>query len=92
MAQRLGASSVVHGSLSRDGGQVRLDVGLFTADSLKPLGRGTVLADADSLSALTDTVVWRLLAEIWRYGRAPTPTLAGHHHPLGTGAPRVSRR
>ena len=75
MAQRLGASSVVHGSLSRDGGQVRLDVGLFTADSLKPLGRGTVLASADSLSALTDTVVWRLLAEIWRYGRAPTPTL-----------------
>jgi len=75
MAQRLGASSVVHGSLSRDGGQVRLDVGLFTADSLKPLGRGTVLAAADSLSALTDTVVWRLLAEIWRYGRAPTPTL-----------------
>jgi hypothetical protein len=75
MAQRLGASSVVHGSLSRDGRQVRLDVGLFTSDSLKPLGRGTVLAAADSLSALTDTVVWRLLAEIWRYGRAPTPTL-----------------
>ena len=75
MAQRLGASSLVHGSLSRDGSQVRLDVGLFTADSLKPFGRGTVLAPADSLSALTDTVVWRLLTEIWRYGRAPTPTL-----------------
>ena len=74
-AQRLGASSVVHGSLSRDGGQVRLDVGMYTSDSLKPLGRGTVLAGADSLSALTDSVVWRLLAEIWRYGRAPTPTL-----------------
>ena len=75
LGQRLGASSVVHGSLSREGSLVRLDVGLFTSDSLRPLGRGTVLAAPDSLSALTDSVVWRLLAEIWRYGRAPTPTI-----------------
>jgi hypothetical protein len=33
------------------------------------------LAAPESLSALTDSVVWRLLADIWRHGQPPTPTL-----------------
>ena len=75
LGRRLGASSVVHGSLAREGARVRLDVGLFTSDSLTPLARGTVLAAPESLSALSDSVVWRLLADIWRRGPPPTPTL-----------------
>ena len=75
LGRRLGASSVVHGSLAREGARVRLDVGLFTSDSLTPLARGTVLAPPESLSALSDSVVWRLLADIWRRGPPPTPTL-----------------
>ena len=37
LARRLGATSVVYGSLARDGARVRLDVGLYTTDSLKSL-------------------------------------------------------
>jgi TolB-like protein len=75
LGQRLGAMSVVHGSLTRDGARVRVDVGLYTTDSLLPLGRGSALAPPESLSALTDSVVWKLLANIWRHGEPPTPTL-----------------
>ena len=76
LARRLGATSVVHGSLGREGERVRLDVGLYTTADLAPLGHGTVLAAPESLSALTDSVVWQLLGEIWRRGKPPTPTLA----------------
>ena len=75
LARRLGATSVVHGSLARDGARVRLDVGLFTTDSLVMLARQSVLAAPESLSALTDSLVWKLLGDIWRHGRPPTPTL-----------------
>ncbi len=63
------------GSLSRDGDKVRVDVGLYSSDSLKPLARAVVVGSPDSLSALTDSVTWRVLAEVWRHGKAPTPTL-----------------
>jgi TolB-like protein len=75
LARRLGATSVVHGSLARDGSRVRLDVGLFTTDSLATLARQSVIAAPESLSALTDSLVWKLLGDIWRHGRPPTPTL-----------------
>jgi TolB-like protein len=75
LARRLGATSVVHGSLARDGARVRLDVGLYTTDSLTTLARQSVLAAPESLGALTDSVVWKLLGDIWRHGRPPTPTL-----------------
>jgi TolB-like protein/tetratricopeptide (TPR) repeat protein len=75
LARRFGATSVVSGSLARDGARVRLDVGLYTTDDLTPLARRSVLAAPESLSALTDSVVWKLLADIWRRGTPPTPTL-----------------
>jgi serine/threonine-protein kinase len=75
LGRRLGATSVVHGSLAREGARVRLDVGLYTGDSLQPLAQGTVLAAPESLSALTDSVVWQLLQGIWRHGAPPTPTI-----------------
>ena len=34
-----------------------------------------MVAAPESLSVLTDSVVWTLLADIWRHGRPPTPTL-----------------
>jgi len=75
LARRLGATSLVHGSLAREGARVRLDVGLYTSDSLTPLAHRSVLAAPESLSALTDSVVWKLLADIWRNGPPPTPAL-----------------
>ncbi len=75
LGRRYGAGSVVSGSLSRDGQRVRVDVGLYSSDSMKPLARAVVVGPPDSLSALTDSVTWRVLAEVWRHGKAPTPTL-----------------
>ena len=75
LARRLGATSVVSGSLARDGARVRVDVGLYTTEGLVPLAQRSVLAAPESLSALTDSVVWKLLADIWRHGTPPTPTL-----------------
>ena len=41
--------------------QVRLDVGLFTSDSAKPLARASVTAPPDSIEALTNGVIKALL-------------------------------
>lgn len=76
LARRLGASSAVHGSLVRVGNGVRLDFGLFTTDSAKPIARGAVTAAPESLTALTDSATWTLLREVWRSRAAPTPSLA----------------
>ncbi len=75
LGRKYGATSVVAGSLSRDGQRVRVDVGLYSSDSLRPLARTVVVGPSDSLSALTDSVTWRVLAEVWRHGTPPTPTL-----------------
>jgi len=75
LGRRYGATSVVAGSIARDGARVRLDVGLYTSDSLVPLGRAVVTGSSDSLTALTDSVTWRVLDAVWRRGTAPTPTL-----------------
>ncbi len=75
LGRRYGAMSVVAGSLARDGGKVRLDVGLYSSDSLLPLARAVVTGPPDSLGALTDSVTWRVLDAVWRRGTPPTPTL-----------------
>ena len=75
LGRRYGATSVVAGSIARDGARVRLDVGLYTSDSLVPLARAVVTGSPDSLTALTDSVTWRVLDAVWRRGTAPTPTL-----------------
>jgi TolB-like protein len=75
LGRRYGAMSVVAGSLARDGGKVRLDVGLYSSDSLLPLARAVVTGSPDSLGALTDSVTWRVLDAVWRRGTPPTPTL-----------------
>ena len=75
LARRYGATSVVTGSVVRNGAKVRLDVGLYSTDSLMPLARAVVTGPPDSLSLLTDSVTWRVLHGVWRRGRAPTPAL-----------------
>jgi TolB-like protein len=76
LARRLGASSFVHGSVVRAGANVRLDVGLFTADSAAPIAQASVSAPPDNLTALTDSLTWALLRQVWRTREAPTPMLA----------------
>ncbi|HSD33729.1 MAG TPA: protein kinase [Gemmatimonadales bacterium] len=75
LGRRFGAGSIVHGTLVRQGPAVRADVDLYTADSLVSLARISVTAPAESIAALTDSITWRLLREVWRGGRPPSPSL-----------------
>ena len=77
LARRVRARSALLGTLVGDGVKVRLDLGLYDAASLAPLAQGiTVIAHRDSLAALTDSVVWAVLRQIWQRGEPPTPSLA----------------
>jgi TolB-like protein len=77
LARRLGASSVVHGTIVAAGPAVRVDVSLFTADGGTTVARASVTADPGDLTTITDSLTWALLREIWRSRAPPTPSLAG---------------
>jgi TolB-like protein len=77
LAHRLGARSALQGTTIRDGDRVRLDFGLYDALDQKPLAQGiTVIAHRDSLAALSDSVSWGVLRQVWRRGTPPTTSLA----------------
>jgi len=73
IARRLGARSVLHGTLAPTGATVRADAVLYDALTGAQLTRVSVTAPADSLTALTDSITWGLLRAVWNRGRAPTP-------------------
>ena len=76
LARRFGAGSMVHGSLVREGADVRLDFVLLPTDGgASPLARASVSNAPDSVAALTDSAVHVLLRQIWIRGSAPTPSL-----------------
>jgi len=76
LARRFGAGSIVHGSLVREGADVRLDFVVLSTDSAAaPLARASVSSAPDSIAALTDSAVHVLLRQIWTRGSAPTPSL-----------------
>jgi serine/threonine protein kinase len=75
LGRRFGAGSVLHGSVVRVGSKVRLDLGLFTADSGHAIARLTLAAPVDSIEVLTDSIIRLLLPQIWRKGRPPSPSL-----------------
>ena len=57
---------MVHGSLVRDGDDVRLDLVLLPTDGgAAPLARASVSSAPDSIAALTDSAVHVLLREVW---------------------------
>ena len=76
LGAELGARSVLHGSLVREGAQVRAEVGLYPVDGGEALARFSVLGAPDSLRALTDSLSASLLRAIWRSGKAPSPLLS----------------
>jgi tRNA A-37 threonylcarbamoyl transferase component Bud32 len=77
LARRLGAGSLLRGTLVRAGDNVRLDLVLYSSAGLAPLAGGiTVTGHRDSIGALTDSVTWSLLRQIWQRGEPPSPSLA----------------
>ena len=76
LARRLGASSLLRGTLVRAGDNVRVDLGLYSIEGLAPLAEGiTVSGHRDSIGPLTDSVAWALLRQVWQRGRPPSPSL-----------------
>lgn len=76
VARRLGARSVLHGSLLRSGSDVRLDLVLLDAEDLDPLASATATAPAEDIVALTDSAALALLRSVWREGPMPAPSLS----------------
>lgn len=74
LARKLGARSVLYGTLTREGGLVRVVATLRDIDN-----PNSVIADvdfkqsSDSISVLTDSLTWKVLRKIWQKGKAPTP-------------------
>jgi serine/threonine-protein kinase len=76
LATRLGASSLLRGTLVGAGDNVRADLGLYATDGLAPLAEGiTVSGHRDSIGPLTDSIAWALLRQVWQRGRPPSPSL-----------------
>jgi serine/threonine-protein kinase len=76
LARRLGARSVVRGTLVQAGDRVRLDLGLFRVEGGASIAdRLSVTADRDSVRLLTDSASLALLRGVWRRGEPPSPSL-----------------
>jgi serine/threonine protein kinase/TolB-like protein len=74
-ARRLGVGAIVRGRLVRVGDRVRADAALVIGPGPNPAARASSTAPPDALGALTDSLTWTLLREVWRTGSPPTPSL-----------------
>ena len=78
-ARRLGAKSIVRGTLIRMGDSVQVDVTIHptacaSGECTEPLTHVVVSAPADNITRLTEQTAWALLKGVWRED-APTPSL-----------------
>ena len=76
LAKRLGARSVVYGSVMRVGELARIDLALQPTNGQQPLARVSVTAPPNDMTALTDSAAWGLLRQLWQRTNPPTPSLA----------------
>ena len=75
LARRLGARSLVYGSVMRVGDNARIDLSLQPTSGAEPLARVSVIASSGDVAALTDSVAWSLLRQLWQRADPPTPSL-----------------
>jgi len=80
-ARRLGAKSIVRGTLIRVGDSVQVDVVLHptacaTDECREPLKHVVVSALKDDITRLTEQTTWALLRNVWQREGAPSPSLA----------------
>ncbi|WP_411279402.1 serine/threonine-protein kinase [Gemmatimonas sp.] len=77
LARELGAGSVMTGTLIRENNQVRASVVLYRVGTDSVLAKASVLAPSNNIAALTDSLTWAVLRQVWRRGTPPSPVLAG---------------
>src|SRR5713101_7562928 len=76
LARRLGARSVLRGTLVPAGREVRVDAVLFDVDSLGAIAHATVTGPVDDIAGLSDAATLNLLKQVWQRGTPPAPDLA----------------
>ncbi len=77
IARKLGVRSAGYGTLVRAGTAVQADFALYDVRApTRAVVRVSATVPIDSIAALTDSLTWKLLREIWAKGRAPTPNVA----------------
>jgi hypothetical protein len=76
LARRMGASSLVYGSIMRFGERARIDLALYPTSGGDAIARASVTALPDDMNALTDSAAWALIRQVWQRAAPPTPSLA----------------
>ncbi len=66
VATSLNTSSFVHGSIIQVGTEVRIDYGLYKTADGGSLARGRVTGRPGNFAALSDSVTWGILRDIWQ--------------------------
>ena len=77
LARELGARSVLTGTLINEGDRVRASVTLYRVGSDSAIARASALAAPRDIAALTDSLTWGVLQQVWRRGTPPSPVLSG---------------
>jgi TolB-like protein len=77
MARDLGAGSVLTGTLINQGDRVRASVTLHQVGSDSAIAKATALAAPHDIAALTDSLTWSVLRQVWQRGTPPSPMLSG---------------
>jgi TolB-like protein len=77
MARELGARSVLTGTLINQGDQVLASVALHLVGSDSAIAKASALASPRDIAAITDSLTWRILQQVWRRGTPPSPLLSG---------------
>lgn len=77
MARDLGARSVLTGTLINQGDRVRASVTLHQIGSDSAIAKATALAAPHDIGALTDSLTWAVLRQVWQRGTPPSPILSG---------------
>jgi TolB-like protein len=77
LAREVGARSVLTGTLIKQDDRVRASVALHLVGSDSAIASASAVAAAGDIAAITDSLTWGILQQIWRQGKAPSPVLAG---------------
>jgi serine/threonine protein kinase/TolB-like protein len=71
----VGAGALVRGVLVRADQRVRAEAVLLDSNDSTVLARASATAPLDAIAALTDSIAWSLLRQLWRTGSPPTPSV-----------------
>src|SRR5262245_66608773 len=76
IARRMGARGLLYGTLTSSGSGVQANATIYNVESGQTIAHISATTSKDSLAALTDSLTWKLLSQVWSRGRPPTPKVS----------------